>query len=193
MEDTSETIPCEVNIKNFHRRPGRLYKISGSSKALVKSKYFSEIKNHRDPNWIPPRSPYALIQEDLYSNPWQLLIATVFLTKTTAQRAIPQILKFLARWPVPEELVNASYDEVLSFFTPLGLEFLRTETVIRFTREYLEKDWMYPSELHGIGKYGNDSYRIFCINEWREVAPDDIPLTMYRNWLMENAEELGIS
>lgn len=36
--------------------------------------------------------------------------------------------------------------------------------------EYLTKQWRYPIELHGIGKYGNDSYRIFCINEWRQVG-----------------------
>lgn len=36
--------------------------------------------------------------------------------------------------------------------------------------EYLSKQWKYPIELHGIGKYGNDSYRIFCVNEWKEVG-----------------------
>lgn len=36
--------------------------------------------------------------------------------------------------------------------------------------EYLSKRWRYPIELHGIGKYGNDSYRIFCVNEWKEVG-----------------------
>ena len=39
-----------------------------------------------------------------------------------------------------------------------------------FADEYLTKDWKYPIELHGIGKYGNDSYRIFCINEWKLVS-----------------------
>lgn len=38
------------------------------------------------------------------------------------------------------------------------------------TGEYLSKAWRYPIELHGIGKYGNDSYRIFCVNEWKEVG-----------------------
>lgn len=36
--------------------------------------------------------------------------------------------------------------------------------------EYLTKQWRYPIELHGIGKYGNDSYRIFCVGEWRQVS-----------------------
>ena len=42
--------------------------------------------------------------------------------------------------------------------------------VYRFSAdEYLTKDWVYPIELHGIGKYGNDSYRIFCTPHWKEV------------------------
>lgn len=24
--------------------------------------------------------------------------------------------------------------------------------------------------MHGIGKYGNDSYRIFCVKEWAKVG-----------------------
>lgn len=32
--------------------------------------------------WIPPKSPYKLIQEDLYNEPWQLLIGTIFLNCT---------------------------------------------------------------------------------------------------------------
>lgn len=33
--------------------------------------------------WIPPRSPYNLIQETLFHDPWKLLIATIFLNKTS--------------------------------------------------------------------------------------------------------------
>ena len=53
------------------------------------------------------------------------------------------------------------------------------------TDEYLTKDWEYPIELHGIGKYGNDSYRIFCTAEWREVRPTDHMLNKYYAWLCE--------
>ena len=42
--------------------------------------------------------------------------------------------------------------------------------VCPFSDEYITKDWKYPIELHGIGKYGNDSYRIFCVREWRQVG-----------------------
>ena len=176
---------------NSSRRPGRLYKIPKRKSDATESKYFERQQSYGE-KWTPPRSPYCLIQEDLYSDPWQLLIATIFLTKTSASKAIPQIHKFLAKWPTVEAVINANYDEILTFLTPLGLENTRTRIILRFSDEYLEKDWKYPKELHGIGKYGNDSYRIFCVNEWRAVKPDDIPLTMYRNWLIENEKELGI-
>ncbi len=88
--------------------------------------------------------------------------------------------------------------------------------------EYLTKQWRYPIELHGIGKYGNDSYRIFCVEEWRQVGvnpamsfavdcvslvkmvnftsglpvlkvtPEDHKLNKYHAWLWENQETLRI-
>ena len=44
-----------------------------------------------------------------------------------------------------------------------------SSSIFSFLDEYLTKQWRYPIELHGIGKYGNDSYRIFCAGEWRQV------------------------
>ena len=35
------------------------------------------------PDFVPLHSPYKLIQEQLYSDPWKLLIATIFLNRTT--------------------------------------------------------------------------------------------------------------
>ena len=31
--------------------------------------------------WTPPRSPFNLIQENLFHDPWQLLVATIFLNR----------------------------------------------------------------------------------------------------------------
>lgn len=35
--------------------------------------------------YVPPRSPYNLIQESLFHDPWKLLVATIFLNKTTGK------------------------------------------------------------------------------------------------------------
>ena len=39
--------------------------------------------------------------------------------------------------------------------------------------------------MYGIGKYGNDSYRIFCVEEWEYVKPRDHMLNKYHDWLKE--------
>ncbi|XP_064289246.1 methyl-CpG-binding domain protein 4 [Passer domesticus] len=142
--------------------------------------------------WTPPRSPFNLIQETLFHDPWKLLIATIFLNKTSGKMAIPVLWEFLKKYPSPEVARAADWKEMSELLKPLGLYELRAKTIIRFSGEYLSKAWRYPIELHGIGKYGNDSYRIFCVNEWKEVQPQDHKLNVYHAWLWENRERLSI-
>ena len=35
------------------------------------------------PDFVPPSSPHGLVQEQLYKEPWKMLIATIFLNRTT--------------------------------------------------------------------------------------------------------------
>ncbi|XP_054464765.1 methyl-CpG-binding domain protein 4 [Anoplopoma fimbria] len=142
--------------------------------------------------WTPPRSPYNLVQETLFHDPWKLLVATIFLNKTSGKMAIPVLWQFFERYPSAEVTREADWKPLSELMKPLGLYELRAKSIIRFSDEYLNKQWRYPIELHGIGKYGNDSYRIFCVEEWREVKPEDHMLNKYHAWLWENHETLGI-
>uniref|UniRef100_A0A672IUL7 Methyl-CpG-binding domain protein 4 n=1 Tax=Salarias fasciatus TaxID=181472 RepID=A0A672IUL7_SALFA len=142
--------------------------------------------------WTPPRSPFNLVQETLFHDPWKLLVATIFLNKTSGKMAIPVLWQFFEHYPSAEVTREADWKPISELLKPLGLYELRAKTIIRFSDEYLSKVWHYPIELHGIGKYGNDSYRIFCVNEWREVTPSDHMLNKYHAWLWENHEALGI-
>ena len=48
-------------------------------------------KRHRHlqyPDFVPPKSPHGLVQEQLYSEPWKLLVATIFLNRTTGRNII---------------------------------------------------------------------------------------------------------
>ncbi|XP_012719404.2 methyl-CpG-binding domain protein 4 [Fundulus heteroclitus] len=142
--------------------------------------------------WTPPRSPFNLIQETLFHDPWKLLVATIFLNKTSGKMAIPVLWQFFERYPSAEVTREADWKPMSELMKPLGLYELRAKSIIRFSDEYLNKPWRYPIELHGIGKYGNDSYRIFCVEEWRQVTPEDHKLNKYHAWLWENHETLGI-
>ncbi|XP_008853172.2 methyl-CpG-binding domain protein 4 [Nannospalax galili] len=143
--------------------------------------------------WTPPRSPFNLVQETLFHDPWKLLIATIFLNRTSGKMAIPVLWEFLEKYPSAEIARTADWRDVSELLKPLGLYDLRAKTIIKFSDEYLTKQWRYPIELHGIGKYGNDSYRIFCVNEWKQVHPEDHKLNKYHDWLWENHEKLSLS
>lgn len=165
------------------------------------SPYFSG-KNIRDcpspprrkvfKKWTPPRSPFNLVQEILFHDPWKLLVATIFLNKTSGKMAIPLLWQFFEHYPTAAAAREADLMPMSEILKPLGLYKLRAKIIIRFSDEYLTKQWRYPIELHGIGKYGNDSYRIFCVEEWKDVTPKDHKLNKYHAWLWENHEALGI-
>jgi len=166
-----------------------------TKKKVVKSKYFNKCFSTKNnvprigltckSKWIPPKSPFDLIQEKLYPHPWKLLVATIFLNKTNNKVSFPILSKFFSLWPSPEAASLADQDQVAQLLQPMGLHNLRAKTLIKFSWEFLNTDWRYPIELFGIGKYGNDSYRIFCVEEWREVEPRDKKLNIYHEWIRE--------
>jgi len=142
--------------------------------------------------WHPPRSPYKFIQEKLYKDPWRLLISTIFLNKTNGKAACPLVWKFLERWPSPESASRADPSEIAQLMNPLGLHETRARRIIKMSSDYLTKNWVNATELYGISKYGQDSYRLFCRGEWREVQPTDIMLCLYRDWIWTNQKALKL-
>ena len=53
---------------------------------------------HRDMKWTPPKSPFSLVQESLYHDPWKLLIGTIFLNRTTGRDLDFSELHLLLKW-----------------------------------------------------------------------------------------------
>lgn len=51
-------------------------------------------------------------------------------------------------------------------------------------------EWGRPRDLHGIGKYGEDAYRIFR-GDWQAVEPEDSKLLAYVSLLRERGEAVG--
>lgn len=177
--DTANQEPVRILSKPLKRS---VY-FSSMANKVDKPKALAGLRRERSIDDAPPRSPYNLIQEDLFHDPWQLLIATIFLNSTSGRLAIPLALEFLKRWPTPELARQAKIDDILDIIEPLGFGRTRSAVILRFSHEYLTKDWKLPIELYGIGEYGNDSYKIFCLkNAWKKVESDDPMLMMYLNW-----------
>ncbi|XP_032005729.1 methyl-CpG-binding domain protein 4 isoform X3 [Hylobates moloch] len=139
---TEDTIPRT----QIERRKTSLYFSSKYNKEALSPPRRKAFKK-----WTPPRSPFNLIQETLFHDPWKLLIATIFLNRTSGKMAIPVLWKFLEKYPSAEVARTADWRDVSELLKPLGLYDLRAKTIVKFSDEYLTKQWKYPIELHGIG------------------------------------------
>jgi len=137
-------------------------------------------------SWKPPKSPYNLIQEHLWEDPWKIFVACIFCNLTKRVQSEPYMWKFFNKWPTPEKASSADPEEIREMIAPLGLSRRRSVSLVRMSNDYLQKDWKdKPEVLYGVGKYASDAYRIFCKGEWQEVEPKDHALNDYHAWLSQ--------
>lgn len=137
--------------------------------------------------WKPPKSPYSLLQEKLYSNPWKVFVCCIFCNLTKRVSAEPYFWLFLRLYPTPQAAAMANENELADMINPLGLSQRRSKALIKMSKDYILKDWQSnPTVLYGIGKYGSDAYKIFCEGDWKNVYPTDSALKNYKNWLAQN-------
>jgi len=126
-------------------------------------------------------SPFVLLQEIYQKDPWKMLICCIFLNLTQRKQVDGIRDLFFEMYPTSERATKANHEFLKSFLTPLGLSEKRAKTIVRFSKEWLEKDWKEPIELHGIGKYGQDSWEIFQKGNIN-VEPKDGVLIKYLDW-----------
>ena len=136
--------------------------------------------------WNPPKSPFDLVQEHLYEDPWRVLVACIFCNLTRRKTAEPIMWNFFNKYPTPVKASSACEESLKRLLLPLGLSSKRAKTLKRMSKEYLEKDWKEPIELYGLGKYANDAWKIFCTPKWKSAEPKDHALVWYHEWLLEN-------
>jgi len=137
-------------------------------------------------SWIPPKSPYTLLQEQIYDDPWKIFVCCIFCNLTKRMTAEPYFWETIKRWPTPQALSNANEKELIELISPLGLSERRSKALKRMSNDFINKDWKdNPDTLYGIGKYASDAYRIFCLGDWRSVEPKDGALVNYHNYLKE--------
>jgi methyl-CpG-binding domain protein 4 len=143
-------------------------------------------QQNRNKSWAPPRSPYDLIQEHLWEDPWKIFVACIFCNLTRRVDAEPYIWKFFEKYPTPHKASQEDPCVIEAMIQPLGLSRRRSEALVKMSDDYLNKDWKnQPETLYGVGKYASDAYRIFCLGDWENVKPKDHALNNYHDWLAE--------
>ena len=135
--------------------------------------------------WIPPLSPFDLLQERYWPDGWKILTVCLLLNQTSRRQVEPMVDNLFSLYPTPESMVSACSDELYSVIKPLGLANKRVKTLKKFSENFLSSSWVHARELYGCGKYADDAYRIFIKGEWKDVNPQDHALNDYHNFLMK--------
>lgn len=119
-------------------------------KRTKKSHYFDTIdtpsptntKSSRPPRGTIPCIPFprldapqfGLIQEELSSDPFRLLIAVTFLIRVKGKHAIPVFRELMAKYPTPSDLANADTNDILALIRHLGLASTRAAAFQKYAR-----------------------------------------------------------
>lgn len=131
---------------------------------------------------IPSRSPYGLIQEDLWPDEWKCLVACMMLNCTTRKQIEKVIPEFFLRWSDPKNFLKANPDDVADLITPLGFQNRRTQRLFEMTKAYESGGWNHAAELPGIGDYAARSWEMFFRNKLGNHPPVDGALILYWKW-----------
>lgn len=135
---------------------------------------------------IPPRSPYGLIQEDLWPDQFKILVSCMLLNCTTRKSAEKVIPRLFEKYPDAASMASADPQELSEIIARLGFRARRTKNIISMAKAYLRKDWHHASELPGIGPYAAAAWEIFSLGVVPSECPGDHALTMWWKWYQKH-------
>ncbi len=138
---------------------------------------------------IPPRSPYGLIQEDLWPNEFKILVACMLLNCTTRKQVEKVVPTLFRLWPDATAMAAADPQKLSEVIAPLGFKNRRASNLIKMSKHYLAKDWKHVKELPGIGDYAAGAWEIFCRQSIPQACPPDHALKYYYDWRKLHAED----
>jgi len=109
---------------------------------------------------------------------WQHMVAVICLNQTYRKQVKEILPQLFHRWPTPEKMMKAPLNRLRRLIKPLGMWRVRSRRIKQMSREFLEWDGQDASALHGIGRYGSDSYRIFFKKQF-DIKVTDKELKKY--------------
>jgi adenine-specific DNA glycosylase len=97
------------------------------------------------------------------------------------------IWSFFDRWPTPQALASADQSQVAEHVKSLGFGNRRSASLVRMAQQIAsDPGWMArPQDLHGVGRYAMDSWKMFIERRPMDVQPTDKELLRYQRWYSE--------
>ena len=115
---------------------------------------------------------YSLMVQQQVKSPWQHMVGVICLNQTYRKQVKEVLPKLFKRYPNPKAYLRGRLKTQQNMLKPLGMWSVRAKRLRQMSKEYLTWDGKEASDLHGIGKYGSDSYKIFYKNEIPEDVQD---------------------
>ncbi|KAJ6852434.1 methyl-CpG-binding domain protein 4-like protein [Iris pallida] len=182
-----DELDADEKLRSYKRRKQR----SSLSQEEKKLDVYKRLTDSSSTNsWVPPPSPFGLLQEKHYFDPWRVLLICMLLNITTSRQVKGVLENLFARCPTAEALLDIQEEELQRMLKPLGLQNKRARAIKIFTQQYLGTEWTHVSQLYGVGKYAADAYAIFCVGKPEEVIPQDNKLVDYWKFVCEHNEKL---
>ena len=112
-----------------------------------------------------------MVQQQVKSK-WQHMVGVICLNQTYRKQVKEVLPKLFKRYPNPKAYLRGRLKTQQNMLKPLGMWSVRAKRLRQMSKEYLTWDGNEASDLHGIGKYGSASYKIFYKNEIPEDVQD---------------------
>ena len=113
---------------------------------------------------------------------WQHMVGVICLNLTNRVQVKSVLPKLFKKYPNPISFIRGSSKAQAKMLAPLGMVNVRLKRLKHMSIDFLTWDYKDATKLHGIGKYGSDSYRIFYKNE----RPKDVKDKELKRYLNDN-------
>ena len=110
-----------------------------------------------------------MVQQQVRSK-WQHMVGVICLNQTYRKQVKVVLPKLFKRYPNAKAFLRGRAKTQENMLKPLGMWSVRAKRLRKMSKDCLTWDGVEASDLHGIGKYGSDSYKIFYRNE----IPSDV-------------------
>ena len=110
------------------------------------------------------------------------MVGVICLNLTYRKQVKELLPKLFKRYPNPQSYLRGRLKKQQEMLKPLGMYEVRSRRLRKMSRDFLTWDGEEASDLHGIGKYGSDSYKIFYKNE----IPKDVQDKELKKYITKN-------
>ena len=110
-----------------------------------------------------------MVQQQVKSK-WQHMVGVICLNQTYRKQVKEVLPKLFKRYPNAKAYLRGRLSTQQNLLKPLGMWSVRAKRLRQMSKEFLTWDGVEASDLHGIGKYGSDSYKIF----YKNTIPKDV-------------------